>query len=141
MKDQRKDQNNLFFAEHMEEDDPTPRALPRWVELEYKVSEQSTLLKCLIIQYPCNIAHALARRTHRVHSLHESLERDKRLSLRCLFRFRFRFCFSCSGAGRMPQAGRAGVNEIARYRYPPRARMPTRSQGLITAHAIRRGRG
>ena len=22
----------------MEEDDPTPRALPRWVELEYKVS-------------------------------------------------------------------------------------------------------
>jgi hypothetical protein len=28
-----------FFAEHMEEDDPTPRALPRWVELEYQVSE------------------------------------------------------------------------------------------------------
>jgi len=28
----------FFFAEHMEEDDPTPHALPRWVELEYKVS-------------------------------------------------------------------------------------------------------
>jgi hypothetical protein len=27
-----------IFAEHMEEDDPTLRALPRWVELEYKVS-------------------------------------------------------------------------------------------------------
>lgn len=24
-------------AEHMEEDDPTPLALPRWIELEYKV--------------------------------------------------------------------------------------------------------
>jgi hypothetical protein len=26
------------LAEHMEEDDPTPHALPRWVELEYMVS-------------------------------------------------------------------------------------------------------
>ncbi|KAI9438154.1 hypothetical protein H4582DRAFT_1953190 [Lactarius indigo] len=25
-----------FVIEHMEDDDPTPRALPRWVELEYK---------------------------------------------------------------------------------------------------------
>ena len=28
----------LILAEHMEEDDPTQCALPRWVELEYKVS-------------------------------------------------------------------------------------------------------
>lgn len=33
----------LIFAEHMEEDDPTLRALPRWVELEYKVSRKSAL--------------------------------------------------------------------------------------------------
>ena len=32
----------LIFAEHMEEDDPTLRALPRWVELEYKVSTISS---------------------------------------------------------------------------------------------------
>ena len=31
----------LIFAEHMEEDDPTLRTLPRWVELEYKVSINS----------------------------------------------------------------------------------------------------
>ena len=31
----------FFFVEHMEEDDPTPHALPRWVELEYKVSERA----------------------------------------------------------------------------------------------------
>lgn len=27
----------LCLLEHMEEDDETPRALPRWVELEYNV--------------------------------------------------------------------------------------------------------
>jgi hypothetical protein len=28
----------------MEEDDPTPHALPRWVELEYKVSELADVI-------------------------------------------------------------------------------------------------
>jgi hypothetical protein len=36
-----KQKNQLTFAEHMEEDDPTLRALPRWVELEYNVSISS----------------------------------------------------------------------------------------------------
>ena len=34
----RLEQSVFFFcAEHMDEDDPTPHALPRWVELESKV--------------------------------------------------------------------------------------------------------
>lgn len=42
-------------AEHMEEDDATPKALPDWVELEYKVGDtcsyannDSNLLSCSI---------------------------------------------------------------------------------------------
>jgi hypothetical protein len=38
---------NIIFREHMEEDDPTPRALPRWVELEYTVSTTSPSLRPL----------------------------------------------------------------------------------------------
>ena len=34
----------------MEEDDPTPRALPRWVELEYKVSEHPVISQVVPIQ-------------------------------------------------------------------------------------------
>jgi hypothetical protein len=74
----------------MEEDDPTPHALPRWVELEYKVSERAlSPLEChnyvIIFMQTYNIAHAHACRTHWVHSLYESLERDKCLTLRRLF--------------------------------------------------------
>jgi hypothetical protein len=36
----KREPNILFRAEHMEADDPTPRALPRWVELEYNVSKK-----------------------------------------------------------------------------------------------------
>ncbi len=60
-----KDRGGLepFFVEHMEEDDPTPHALPRWVELEYKVSKYtySNVMHLIIKDSTCARLQDLTR--------------------------------------------------------------------------------
>src|SRR6266404_145734 len=132
----------------MEDDDPTPRALPLWVELEYKVSRTSCRREMRI---QCSLggaclsllpvaAHGHARRTRRVHRIYAPLACSVHRALRrpAVHVRRARSCFYGGGpyrASRMPRTRRARADASAGD--SARARMPARSPGRTSALALR----
>ncbi len=142
----------------MEDDDPTPRALPRWVELEYKVSlkflaalpshslTSHLSLSLLVPSFQPNIcqlttgtppiiAHVHARGSQCLRRVHAPLQRSGRCAL-----LRAAPCPRGGGtrnsARRVPRAGRARADASARDRGI--ARVPAGPQGFSGARAVRR---
>ena len=112
----------------MEDDDPTPRALQHWVELEYKVNSLRYLRRRELTIG--TIAHVHARWPRRVRRIHAPLKRSRRRALERTA--------PSSSARIVPRGRRARADAIARDR--ARARMSARPQSARGTLSIRRRR-
>src|ERR1700761_9350351 len=119
----------------MEDDDPTPRALPRWVELEYKVSLK--LLSSVIQPTDKYLTYLLLGLAHvhscwprRVSRIHTPIKRSGRRPHYCSSFYLHRLRAQ-TRARSMPRRGRASADASAGDRTG--SGVPARSQGAAGA--------